>query len=68
MTGIYCVAVLLMGIVIAFADYQLFFYRDVIYMGLLAGILVKLPAIESRESKSVPSSSEEQKTLQTVPA
>jgi hypothetical protein len=33
-------------IVVAFADYQLFFYRNVIYIGLLAGILMKLPEVE----------------------
>lgn len=68
LTGIYCVAVLLMGIVIAFADYQLFFYRDVVYMGLLAGVLVKLPVIERREMRDVESSPQEQEVLQMTPA
>jgi hypothetical protein len=50
-----------MEIVVAFADYQLFFYRNVIYMGLLAGILMKLPVIEQKEMPS--DSKEKQKTL-----
>jgi hypothetical protein len=36
-------------IVVAFADYQLFFYRNVIYIGLLAGILMKLPEVEKND-------------------
>jgi hypothetical protein len=35
--------------VVAFADYQLFFYRNVIYIGLLAGILMKLPEVEKND-------------------
>jgi hypothetical protein len=61
MVGIYIVAVTIMEIVVAFADYQLFFYRNVIYMGLLAGILMKLPVIEQKEMPS--DSKEKQKTL-----
>ncbi|HEY0756463.1 MAG TPA: O-antigen ligase family protein [Ktedonobacteraceae bacterium] len=49
MVGIYIVALTVMEIVVSFADYQLFFYRNVIYMGLLIGILMKLPAIEQNE-------------------
>jgi hypothetical protein len=35
--------------VVAFADYQLFFYRNVIYIGLLAGLLMKLPEVEKND-------------------
>lgn len=52
MVGIYSVSLIFMEVVVAFADYQLFFYRDVIYMGLIIGILMKLPAIEQREKAS----------------
>jgi hypothetical protein len=38
-----------MEIIVAFADYQLFFYRNVIYIGLLAGILMKLPELDEDE-------------------
>jgi hypothetical protein len=62
MVGIYVVAITFMGIVIAFADYQLFFYRDVIYMGLLFGLLMKLPVIDGQEMQI--SSSGEQRALE----
>lgn len=52
--AIYIVAVAAMEVVVAFADYQLFFYRNVIYLGLLCGILVKLPMLEHQEQKEVP--------------
>ncbi len=44
--AIYVVSVTIMEIIVAFADYQLFFYRNVIYVGLLVGILVKLPKLD----------------------
>jgi hypothetical protein len=44
--AMYVVGMTIAEIVVAFADYQLFFYRNVIYIGLLAGILMKLPEIE----------------------
>jgi sugar transferase (PEP-CTERM/EpsH1 system associated) len=36
-------------ILVADADYQLYFYRNVIYIGLHFGILMKLPALDSEE-------------------
>ncbi|MEO7020960.1 MAG: hypothetical protein ABI234_12470 [Ktedonobacteraceae bacterium] len=48
--AIYVVAMIIMEIIVAFADYQLFFYRNVIYVGLLAGILMKLPKIDKDEA------------------
>ncbi len=48
--AIYVVAMMIMEIIVAFADYQLFFYRNVIYVGLLAGILLKLPKIDKDEA------------------
>jgi len=48
--AIYVAAMLIMEIIVAFADYQLFFYRNVIYIGLLAGILLKLPFIDKAEA------------------
>ena len=46
--AIYIVGVTFMEVVVAFADYQLFFYRNVIYLGLLCGMLVKLPVLDSQ--------------------
>lgn len=68
MVGIYIVAVILMEIVVAFADYQLFFYRNVIYMGLLAGILMKLPVIEQKEMLPQEAESAEEQETPPVPA
>jgi len=49
---IYIVAIALMEVVVAFADYQLFFYRNVIDLGLLCGLLAKLPILD-KEQKEV---------------
>ncbi len=46
--AIFIVAVTIMEVVVAFADYQLFFFRNVIYLGLLCGILVKLPTLDQQ--------------------
>jgi O-Antigen ligase len=61
LVAIYIVAVTFMEVVVAFADYQLFFYRNVIYLGLLIGILMKLPSIDEKtrqlsneDTRSVP--------------
>ncbi len=52
LVAIYIVAVTFMEVILAFADYQLFFYRNVIYLGLLAGILMKLPILD-KEKKAL---------------
>lgn len=44
--AIYIVAVTFMEIVVAYADYQLYAFRNVIYLGLLIGILLRLPALD----------------------
>jgi hypothetical protein len=46
LVAIYIVAVTFMEVVVAYADYQLFFYRNVIYLVLLVGILLKLPKLD----------------------
>lgn len=46
LVAIYIIATVFMEIVVAFADYQLFFYRNVIDLGLLAGVSMKLPALD----------------------
>lgn len=50
MVAIFIVSVIFMEVVVAYADYQLFFYRNVIYIGILVGILMRLLAIEKKES------------------
>jgi hypothetical protein len=47
--AIYIVGVTAMEVAVAFADYQLFFYRNVIDWGLLAGFLVKLPILDKEQ-------------------
>jgi hypothetical protein len=44
--AIYIVAVTFMEIVVAYADYQLYAFRNVIYLGLLIGVLLRLPALD----------------------
>jgi hypothetical protein len=51
--AIYVVAIVVMEVIVAFADYQLFFYRNVIYMGILCGILAKLPKLDQQDQKEV---------------
>jgi hypothetical protein len=47
--AIFVVGVTAMEVAVAFADYQLFFYRNVIDLGLLAGLLVKLPILDKEQ-------------------
>src|SRR6266436_141163 len=58
LVAIYIVAMVFMEITVAFADYQLFLYRNVIYVGLLIGILMKLPALDESNTSvgNVPTS------------
>ncbi len=53
LVAIYIISVTFMEIIVAYADYQLFFYRNVIYFGILAGILMRLPSIDKQESQSI---------------
>lgn len=47
--AIFIVSMIIMEIIVAYADYQLSFYRNVIYVGMLAGVLMKLPQIDNSE-------------------
>ncbi len=49
--AIYIIAMIIMEIIVAYADYQLSFYRNVIYVGMLAGVLMRLPTIEQEAEK-----------------
>jgi O-Antigen ligase len=51
LVAIFVVAITFMEVIAAYTDYQLFFYRNVIYLGLLAGILMKLPALDKEKEK-----------------
>jgi hypothetical protein len=53
LVAIYVVAVAFMEIFVAYADYQLYFYRNVIYLGLLAGILMKLSTLDTKEENLI---------------
>jgi hypothetical protein len=44
--AIFAVAALAMEVILAYGDYQFFFYRNMIFIGILLGVLMKLPAIE----------------------
>jgi len=43
--AIFTVASLVMEVIVAYSDYQFFFYRNMLYTGILLGVLFKLPAI-----------------------
>lgn len=49
LTAIYIVGMIFAELIVAYGDYQFYTYRNVIYTGLLAGILMKLPALEKNE-------------------
>lgn len=52
LVAIYVIGVTFMEITVAFADYQLYSLRNVIYVGLLAGVLMRLPALDMRKGTS----------------
>jgi hypothetical protein len=47
--AVYIVCMFIMEIMVAYADYQLSFYRNVIFVGMLAGILLRLPQIDREQ-------------------
>lgn len=49
--GLFVLGTTLMEVIVAFADYQLYFFRNVIFFGLTMGILMKLPYLEEREEQ-----------------
>jgi hypothetical protein len=50
--AIYIVCMAVMEVIVAFADYQLFLYRNVINLGLLAGVLARLPLLDKEQEES----------------
>jgi len=53
LVAIYTIGITFIEVSVAYADYQLFFYRNIIYFGLLAGILMKLPALDTKKEDPV---------------
>jgi hypothetical protein len=47
--AIFTLALVMMEVILAYGDYQFFFYRNMIYVGVALGVLMKLPAIERKE-------------------
>jgi hypothetical protein len=43
--AIFTVASLVMEVIVAYSDYQFFFYRNMLFTGIVLGVLFKLPAI-----------------------
>jgi hypothetical protein len=53
--AIFTVAMVMMEVILAYGDYQFFFYRNMIYVGVALGVLMKLPSID-RKAMGEPSS------------
>ena len=51
--AIFVVATTFMEIVVAYGDYQFFFYRNIIFIGILFGILMKLPSMDGTTTDTV---------------
>jgi hypothetical protein len=43
-----------MEVLAAYADYQLYALRNVLYLGLLAGVLMKLPSCGADQTPELP--------------
>ncbi|HEY7832326.1 MAG TPA: O-antigen ligase family protein [Ktedonobacterales bacterium] len=44
--AIFVVATIFIEVPLAYGDYQLFFYRNILYIGILLGVLMKLPHLD----------------------
>ncbi|HEU5347409.1 MAG TPA: O-antigen ligase family protein [Ktedonobacterales bacterium] len=49
--AIFAIAMLVMEVILAYSDYQFFFYRNMIFVGMVLGVLFKLPAIARAAGK-----------------
>lgn len=47
--AIFGIAVMMIELPLAYGDYQLFFYRNVFYLGLLMGLIMRLPELDKAE-------------------
>ena len=60
LVAVYVVAITFMEVILAYADYQLFFYRNVIYLGLLCGLLLKLPTLDRTDREDAEKAAEKE--------
>jgi hypothetical protein len=51
LAAMFVVVITVMEVISASADYQLFTFRNVIYLGLLAGLVTKLPDLDEQEDE-----------------
>ena len=48
--AIFVVATIFIEVPLAYGDYQFFFYRNILFIGILLGVLVKLPQLDGAEA------------------
>ncbi len=48
--AIFGIAVMFIELPLAYGDYQLFFYRNIFYLGLLMGMLMRLPDLDTKDA------------------
>lgn len=65
--AIFTVATIFIEVPLAYGDYQFFFYRNIIYIGILLGVLVKLPQLDATEAvaPAVTTSARKRETRET---
>lgn len=51
LVAIFAIGVVMIEIPLAYGDYQLFFYRNIFYLGLLMGLVMRLPAIDQKHAE-----------------
>jgi O-antigen ligase/polysaccharide polymerase Wzy-like membrane protein len=59
MFAIFTVATLIMEVILAYGDYQFFFYRNMMFVGIALGVMLKLPAIERMSLGKAPRGSDD---------
>jgi hypothetical protein len=57
--AIFAIGAIIMEIPLAYGDYQIYFYRNIFMTGLLMGILMRLPAIDAKETSAEASGGDE---------
>ncbi len=70
--AIFGIGAMLIELPLAYADYQLYFYRNVFYMGLLMGAIMRLPSLDTpapapQDSASAPPKVEERRETHSRP-
>jgi O-antigen ligase/polysaccharide polymerase Wzy-like membrane protein len=59
MFAIFTVSTVVMEIILAYGDYQFFFYRNMIFVGIALGVTLKLPAIARKLAGEEPKGSDD---------